>query len=520
MINTKTGSDLKKDIPAIDMQGISKNFGQVQANSEICFSVNSGEIHALLGENGSGKSTLMNILSGIYQPDAGIIHIYGNQVYLRSPRDSINLGIGMIHQHFKLVEHMTALENIMAGTGHGLKLRRREALARVQEFAARFDMEIEPGRLVSEMSVGEKQTVEILKVLYRGADILVLDEPTAVLTPQEIRKLFNIMGKMRSEGKAIIFISHKLNEVREMSDRITVLNKGRTVGTVTTSDLSVEELIEMMVGRKVDLSISRPYFKDEGSCLEVKDLTVRDIDEVVKLNDVSFTLRHGEILGVAGLAGSGQKELCETIAGLIKPVSGNINFHDTEIVGLSPREIIRLGVSMSFIPEDRLGMGLVASMDIADNIMLKDYAFHKGLMLNRKIARKKADAIVKQLDIQTPGIFHTVRKLSGGNIQKVILGREINLNPRLLITAYAVRGLDINSSHTIYDLLNEQKMKGVAVLYIGEDLDVLIDLCDRIMVMCQGEVTGIVDARKVTKDQLGLMMTGLKLDEINKEVSQ
>jgi simple sugar transport system ATP-binding protein len=510
---TKTGSDLRADVPAIDMQGICKAFGQVQANSDICFSVRKGEIHALLGENGSGKSTLMNILSGIYQPDAGSVHVYGQQVFFRSPRDSIKRGIGMIHQHFKLVEHMTALENIIAGTGQGLRLNKKQARIRISEFSEKFDMAVEPDRLVSDMSVGEKQAVEILKVLYRGADILVLDEPTAVLTPQEIRKLFKIMGRMREQGKAVVFISHKLNEVREMSDRITVLHKGRTVATVDTASLSADALIELMVGRKVDLAINRPRVVSDGVCLRVENLTVQDIDGVKKLDEVSFELNHGEILGVAGLAGSGQKELCETIAGLINPAAGSISFHDKNIVGLSPREIISLGISMSFIPEDRLGMGLVASMDIADNIMLKDYAFHKGPMLQRRIARKKADNIVKQLDIQTPGIFHTVSKLSGGNIQKVILGREINLNPKLLITAYAVRGLDINSSHTIYNLLNEQKMKGVAVLYIGEDLDVLLDLCDRVMVMCQGQVTGIADARKISKDQVGLMMTGLTYRE-------
>ena len=495
-------------VPAIAMAGICKLFGNVRANQDIWFTVRPGEIHALLGENGSGKSTLMNILSGIYQPDAGSITIHGKQVRFKSPRDSIAEGIGMIHQHFKLVENLTALENILAGTGSGMRLDRARAERKIRDYAERFGMEMDPGKRVSQMSVSEKQAVEIMKVLYRGSEILVLDEPTAVLTPQEIRHLFKILRRMRDEGHAIIFISHKLNEVLDLCDRVTVLRRGCTVGTEPISDVTANHLIELMVGHKVDLSIDRPPVVSQGVCLLVDDLTVHDAEGLAKLDKVTFDLRYGEILGVAGLAGSGQKELCESIAGLVPDVHGSIRFQGVEIIGKSPREIIRLGISMSFIPEDRLGMGLVASMDIADNIMLKDYAFHKGLFLDRKTAREKARLIIKQLSIHTPGIFHTVRKLSGGNIQKVILGREINLNPRLLITAYAVRGLDIHSSYTIYHLINEQKQKGVAVLYIGEDLDVLLELCDRILVLCNGKATGLVDARQATKEQIGLMMAG------------
>jgi simple sugar transport system ATP-binding protein len=499
--------------PAIAMHGISKTFATVKANEAISFSVAPGEIHALLGENGSGKSTLMNILSGIYLPDAGTIEIHGKRVVFRSPRDAMACGIGMIHQHFKLVENLTALDNIIAGTGRGLFFDRTAARAKVVALSEQFGMGIDPDRLVHSLSVSEKQTIEILKVLYRGSQILILDEPTAVLTPQEIDRLFTILSRMRDQGQAVVFISHKLNEVLSLSNRVTVLRQGRTIGTVQTTATSTTELVEMMVGRTVDLSIERPVVEGSGLCLEVQGLTVHDLEGVARLSQVSFQLRHGEILGVAGLSGSGQKELCETIAGLCTPSAGSIRFQGTEIIGKSPREIIQMGVSMSFIPEDRLGMGLVASMDIADNILLKDYAFHKGLFIDRKAARAKARRIVKQLDINTPGIFHTVRKLSGGNIQKVILGREINLSPRLLITAYAVRGLDIHSSYTIYGLINEQKQKDVAVLYIGEDLDVLLELCDRIMVLCNGDVTGIVDARTVSKEQIGLMMAGEHLSE-------
>jgi general nucleoside transport system ATP-binding protein len=496
--------------PAIEMEGISKAFGSVQANRDVRFTVRHGEIHALLGENGSGKSTLMNILSGIYMPDKGTIRLRGREVVFRSPKDSIELGIGMVHQHFKLVEPMTACDNISMGTGEGLLQARGKAVARIQEYSRRFGMPIDPDQKVSEMAVGEKQSVEIMKVLYRGADILVLDEPTAVLTPQEIAHLFAILRRMREEGASIVFISHKLNEVMDLCDRVTVLRKGETVGTVDVSDTTPRQLIEMMVGRAVDLEIERPPVGADGVCLDVHGLTVRDVLGVRKLDDVTFTLSHGEILGVAGLAGSGQKELCESIAGLLRPQSGRILFHDHDIIGRSPREIIRMGVSMSFIPEDRLGMGLVASMDIADNIMLKDYALYGGFLLDRPSARRKASSIVERLDISTPGIFHPVRKLSGGNIQKVILGREIDLSPKLLVTAYAVRGLDIHSSYTIYHLLNEQKRKGVAILYVGEDLDVLLELCDRILVLCGGRVTGVVDARTATKEDLGLMMTGLE----------
>jgi simple sugar transport system ATP-binding protein len=493
--------------PAIEMIDISKNFGSVKANDGVSFCVHKGEIHALLGENGSGKSTLMNILSGIYFPDNGIIKLNGKNVLFKSPKDSIKHGIGMVHQHFKLVENMTAGENCILGH-KGIFTQNSAAVKNLHDFALNYDINIDPDKVIRKMSVGEKQTVEILKVLYRGANILVLDEPTAVLTPQETEKLFVILRKMRNQGCSIIFISHKMNEVLDLCDRVTVLLKGKTVGTREIAKTNQNELVEMMVGKSIDLMIHRPRVISDGVCLEVKDLTVQDQTGFAKLANVSFSLSHGEILGVAGLAGSGQKELCEAIAGLARNVSGQILFHKNSIIGKAPREIIKMGISMSFIPEDRLGMGLVASMSITDNIMLKDYAFHPGIFLNKKSAREKAKEIIRRLEISTPGIFHAVRKLSGGNIQKVILGREINLNPKLLITAYAVRGLDINSSYTIYNLLNEQKVKGVAVLYIGEDLDVLLELCDRILVLSGGVVSGILDARTATKEQIGLMMSG------------
>lgn len=497
----------------IQLKDITKIFGTVVANNNVNLSVLKGEIHALLGENGSGKSTLMNMLSGIYTPDSGSIFIDGKEVHFGSPNDSIRMGIGMIHQHFKLVDVFSAKENIIAGQKGNFFIGGERLSKQIRNISQKYGFEIDPDKKIYNMSVSEKQTVEILKVLYRGADILILDEPTAVLTPQETQKLFVILKKMRDSGCAVIIITHKLNEVMEVSDRITVLRKGETVGTVNKADTNIKELTEMMVGRPVDLSIKRPDTSIGQPLLQVRNLTVLDEEKVKALDDVSFDVSSGEILGVAGVAGSGQKELCESIAGLYPVASGEILYKDENIVGKNARDIIRKGISMSFIPEDRLGMGLVASMDMVDNLILKEYQNHKGIFIDRDPAREKAENLIKKLDIKTPGIYHPVKQLSGGNIQKVLLGREIESNPNLLITAYPVRGLDIGASYTIYDLLNEQKSKGVAILYIGEDLDVLLELCDRILVLCGGKVTGIVNAKTACKEQLGLMMAGGDIEE-------
>ena len=499
--------------PAIELKGLSKVFGSIVANEDIDLTVHKGEILALLGEHGSGKTTLMNMLSGLYRPDAGEIFVGGKLVNIHSPHDAIALGIGMIHQHFKLVDVLSVQENIVMGTtGHFAN--QKKLNREIRQLCERFGLRIDPERKIYTLSVSEKQTVEILKVLYRGARTLVLDEPTAVLTPQEIRHLFDILRKMRQEGCAIIIITHKLNEVLEISDRVTILRKGRCVGTVKTAQTTARELTERMVGAAVDLSIHRPEPLRSAPMLDVHHLSVVSHEGVKKLDDVSFSIASGEILGVAGVAGSGQKELCEAIAGLQPIAGGAILCEHTSLEGLSPREIIRRGVSMSFIPEDRLGMGLVASMGMVDNMLLKEYQNQKGMFVNREPARRLANQLVEQLNISTPSVYTPVRKLSGGNVQKVLLGREIASDPRILITAYPVRGLDINSSMTIYRMLNQQKQKGVAVLFIGEDLDVLLELCDRIMVLCGGRVTGIVDAAGVTKEQLGLMMTGSTMEEV------
>ena len=505
---------MKKEI-VVDMQNISKAFGKVVANKEVNLKFYNGEIHSILGENGAGKSTLMNMLSGIYSPDSGSIFVKNEKVKFNLPKDSISKGISMIHQHFKLVDILTAKENIIAGQSGNFFINGKKLSKEIKEISDRYGIEISPDKKVYNMSVAEKQRLEILKVLYRGADILILDEPTAVLTPQETDRLFNIIRKMKDEGCSIIIITHKLNEVMEISDKITVLRKGEVIGTLLKEDTNPKELADMMVGRSVNLSIDRVETEDKKPILNVKNLYAMGEDNTLALDNLSFNIQSGEILGVAGVAGSGQRELCEVIAGLYPVLEGEIAYKDNNIIGKNPREIIKMGISMSFVPEDRLGMGLIASMDIVDNILLKEYQNQKGILLSRKPSRDKANKIVEKLNIATPDIRHPVRKLSGGNIQKVLLGREIETNPNLIITAYPARGLDIGAAYTVYDLLNEQKKKGVGILFIGEDLDVLMELCDRILVLCDGKITGIVQAENVTKEELGFMMAGEILSKRN-----
>ncbi|MGN1132886.1 MAG: ABC transporter ATP-binding protein [Oscillospiraceae bacterium] len=507
-------SDIKNQI-AVKCEGLTKTFGSVVANDNINFEVKYGEILALLGENGSGKTTLMNMLSGLYYPDKGSIYVGGEKVSITSPQDSIELGIGMIHQHFKLVDVFSARDNIITGTEG--KLKSKAAVDKeLNDISKSTGLEIDLNKKIYNMSVSEKQTVEIVKVLYRGAKVLILDEPTAVLTPQETEKLFKILRKMRDNGRAIIIITHKLNEVMSISDRVAILRKGHSVATVKTSETNEKELTELMVGKPVELSIDRPEPENVAPILNIVDLTVKKSDGSVALDDISFVINKGEILGIAGVAGSGQKELCETIAGLQKIEKGAVLYNKENIIGKNPEDIIKMGISMSFVPEDRLGMGLVASLGMTDNMLLKGYKNGKGPFVNRKPAKELAKRLVKKLDIKTPSIETPVRLLSGGNVQKVLIGREIESNPNLLITAYPVRGLDINSSYTIYHLLNEQKKKNAAVLFIGEDLDVLLELCDRILVLCHGKITGIAKASELTKEKIGMMMTGLTLEEVMK----
>jgi len=495
----------------VKLHNISKSFGTVQANKDVNFELRRGEILALLGENGSGKTTLMNMLSGIYYPDSGAIYVDGKEVIIRSPKDAFDLGIGMIHQHFKLVDVLTAAENIILGLKGSMFINRKKLANEIRDISAKYGFFLNPNKKIYDMSVSEKQKVEIVKVLYRGADVLILDEPTAVLTPQESDILFDMLRKMRDDGKAVIIITHKLNEVLALSDRVCILRKGELVGELQTKDATIQSLTEGMVGRAVDLKIQREAGALGDERIKVSFLTCLNEDGIKALDNVSFGLRAGEILGVAGIAGSGQKELCESITGLYPVDSGSILYNDgdtsNELTGLTPTDIAKKGVHLAFVPEDRLGMGLVAGLDMVDNMMLKSYHDTKGFLIDRKKPKDTAEKLIKSLEIVTPGVSTPVRRLSGGNVQKVLLGREIDSDPSVLVVAYPVRGLDINSSYTIYNLLNEERKAGVAVLFVGEDLDVLLELCDRILVLCGGRVSGIVDATTATKEELGMLMT-------------
>lgn len=575
---------------ALEMRGVSKYFGSVVANKNVNLKVYKGEILAVLGENGSGKTTLMNMISGIYFPDEGQTFVNGEEAVIRSPQDAFAYKIGMIHQHFKLVDVFTAAQNIVLGVKNepkpvddkknafskffakiGRKMesglyKKKEVAAQVKEIADKYGFEIDPNKKIYNMSVSEKQTVEIVKVLYRGANVLILDEPTAVLTPQETEKLFAVLRKMKEDGKSIIIITHKLNEVLAVSDRVAILRKGESVGEIATKDADENKLTELMVGKKVALNIERSTPENCEDRLEIKGLNLKNHDGVKVLDNVSFTAKSGEILGIAGIAGSGQKELLEAIAGLQKLESGDMIFHnpkkdkpvtffhkdlhrvkelakegafryengetvdftgktdkeikelvnagkvlfkEDEIIDLkdkTPLQIRELGIRLSFVPEDRLGMGLVGNMDIVDNMMLRSYRKGNSVFLDRSKPGKLADEIIEELEVVTPSAHTPVRKLSGGNVQKVLVGREIASAPKVLMAAYPVRGLDINSSYTIYNLLNKQKENGAAVIFVGEDLDVLIELCDRILVIGSGKVTGVVDGRTANKSEIGLLM--------------
>ncbi len=504
---------MNEKIPVLQLRHITKRFGdKVVANDDVSMDAYKGEILALLGENGSGKTTLMNMISGIYFPDEGEIFVNGKPVSINDPKDAFDLGIGMIHQHFKLIDVMTAAENITLGLSNEGKLNLKQTAQKINDICEKYGFEVDPNQKIYNMSVSQKQTVEIVKVLYRGADILILDEPTAVLTPQETDKLFKVLRNMKADGKTIIIITHKMHEVLDISDRVAILRKGKYICDYETKQASAQILTDAMVGHTVSLNIERPEPVDPKVRISVKNLTIRDKDGIVKIDDVSFDANSGEVLGIAGIAGSGQKELLEAIAGLQPVEKGTIEYVDEEgardnLIGKDPMEIANMGVSLSFVPEDRLGMGLVGNMDLSDNMMLRSFRSGKGIFTDRKSPHKLAEQVVEELDVNTPNVATPVRKLSGGNVQKILVGREIANAPKVLLTAYAVRGLDINSSYTIYDLINKQKKSGVAVVYVGEDLDVLLELCDKILVLCGGKVSGILDGKDADKATVGLMMT-------------
>ena len=505
---------------AVRLEHVTKTFGPVVANKDVSLGVRRGEILALLGENGSGKTTLMNMIAGIYFPDEGEIYVGDKAATIRSPRDALDLGIGMIHQHFKLVDVFSATENIALSMGSGEKFDLKKVHDKARAICEKYEFALDLDQKVYEMSVSQKQTLEIVKVLYRGADILILDEPTAVLTPQETEKLCSVIRNMKADGKAVIIITHKLHEVLSISDRVAILRKGEYVGDIATKDANEAKLTEMMVGEKVELNIERPEPVNPVKRLDIEHLTVRSAEGITVLDDASFPVYGGEILGIAGISGNGQKELLEAIAGLQPAESGaSIEYYapdaaaPVQLVGKSPKAIREAGIHLSFVPEDRLGMGLVGSMGMTDNMMLKSYGKGHSPIVDRKAPLALAETIKKELGVVTPDLNTPVSRLSGGNVQKVLVGRELAADPIVLMTAYAVRGLDINTSYTIYRLLNEQKKRGVAVIYVGEDLDVLLELCDRIVVLCGGKVNGILDGRKTTKEEVGLRMTNLVKEE-------
>ena len=494
-----------KNPEVLHFNNITKLFGDVVANDKISFSIKAGEIHALLGENGAGKSTLMNILNGIYQLDSGELLLADKTINVKSPKAAIDLGIGMIHQHFKLLENAKGLDNLLLGQVPGFWLNKKKALQKYQDLIKEFNLNIDLHKYVNEMSMGEKQILEILKVLAREPRILVFDEPTTVLTPQEIDNLFNIMIHLKNHGYSLIFITHKMSEVMKISDRVTVLRKGQYIKTLITTETNPRELTDLMVGHHTELKIKRLPVLYNESLLVLENVSVADQDNVEQLKGISFKVGKGEIVGIAGISGHGQKELCEAIVGMQKLKSGSIYFQGEDLSKYSVKEIIRKGIGMSFVPEDRLGMGLVAGMDIVDNIFLKDYQ-KLGFWLDKKNSEVKSEDLIKRLNINTTGKKEKISLMSGGNIQKVLVGRELATEPQLLITAYPVRGLDIATSYIIYDLINEQKTKGAGIIFISEDLEALIELSDRIVVLNHGAVSKIVKADETSKEELGYYM--------------
>jgi ABC-type uncharacterized transport system ATPase subunit len=495
---------------AISMKGISKRFPGVVANKHIDFDVRRGEIHALLGENGAGKTTLMKILTGLYQPDEGQVRIDGQAVTIRSPRDAIHLGIGMVHQHFMLVESHSVAENIILGLDEPrFVLNLGQVEKQIARLAEQYHLQVDPRARVWQLSVGEQQRVEILKALYRGARILVMDEPTAVLTPQEAGELFKTLRSMVSVGHTIVFISHKLGEVMSVADRITVLRRGEVVDTVAASETSREELARMMVGREVLFRLAKRESRPGEVVLEIDGLTALNDKGLVALKDVSLTVRHGEILGVAGVAGNGQRELAEAVVGIRSVIKGRILVDGTDLTNKPPRDAMERGVS--YIPADRIGAGLVINLSVAENLILKCYRkppICHGFFLDAEAISAHAEELVRDYDVTTPGIRTRTRLLSGGNLQKLILAREISSRPALMVAVYPTRGLDVGAIEAVRRLLLEERDAGGGILLISEDLDELLSMSDRIAVLYEGRVMGVRDSERASIEELGLMMAG------------
>jgi simple sugar transport system ATP-binding protein len=497
----------------LELHGITKRFPGVLANSNIDITLKEGDILALLGENGAGKTTLMNILYGLYKPDEGKIVVRGQEVEIQGPNDAIARGIGMVHQHFMLIPVMTVTENVMLGvepTRNGTFLDRAKVAERIREISEQYGLEVDPNSYIKDLPVGIQQRVEIIKVLYREADILILDEPTAVLTPQEVEGLFKILQTLNEKGKSIIFITHKLKEVMAIADQITVLRSGRVVGTVSPGEVNPEKLASMMVGRDVNLVVRKKPADPKETVLEVKDLFVRDERGNMTVKGVSLEVRKGEVLGIAGVQGNGQTELVYALTGLSQPVSGEISIVGKPLHRTSPRNILERGVA--HIPEDRQKHGLILSFPIFDNMMLCTYyesPFARGISLQEKAILSNATTLAKQFDVRTPSVLVPASSLSGGNQQKVIVAREFSRPIELLIASQPTRGLDVGSIEYIHNRIIEKRDEGTGVLLVSSELDEILALSDRIAVMYHGRIVDIVPAEKASKEYLGLLMAGI-----------
>jgi len=501
----------------LELQGITKRFPGVLANDKIDIALEEGDILALLGENGAGKTTLMNILYGLYKPDEGKIIVRGQEVEIQGPNDAIARGIGMVHQHFMLIPVMTVTENVMLGvepTRNRIFLDRAKVAARIREISEQYGLEVDPEAYIQDLPVGIQQRVEIIKVLYRQADILILDEPTAVLTPQEVEGLFKILQTLIEKGKSIIFITHKLKEVMAVADQITVLRGGRVVGTVAPQEVDPQKLASMMVGRDVNLVVTKKIAAPKEPVLEVRDLFVRDERENMTVKGVSFEVRKGEVLGVAGVQGNGQTELVYALTGLLQPVSGEVAIMGKPLRHSSPRNILERGIA--HIPEDRQKHGLVLSFPVHDNLILCTYyqrPFAGGFVLQEKTIFENAGKLVEQYDIRTPGISTSVSSLSGGNQQKVIVAREFSRPIELLIASQPTRGLDVGSIEYIHNRIIEKRDEGTGILVVSSELDEILALSDRIAVMYHGQIMDIIPAAEATRENLGLLMAGMKPSE-------
>jgi len=502
--------------PILELRGITKAFPGVLANDHIDLTLNQGEVLALLGENGAGKTTLMNILYGLCQPDSGSISVRGSAITIRDPQDAIVKGIGMVHQHFMLVPPLTVTENIMLGSEtlvRGIWLDRKGAAARIREISQTYGLAVDPGALVSTLPVGVQQRVEIIKVLYRNADILILDEPTAVLTPQEVEDLFGIIRNLLQQGCSLIFITHKLKEVLALADRIMVLRRGQVVGITTPAETNENELASMMVGREVQLTVSKAPAQPQEVVLDVQHLAVLDARRHLAVEDVSFQVRAGEIVGIAGVQGNGQTELVETLAGLRKPISGTVHIGGRDTTHAAPRTITECGVA--HVPEDRQREGLVLSFPVQDNLVLNTYyrqPYARGVVLQQDRIKSSAERLVQEYDVRTPSVDTPVSSLSGGNQQKVIVARELCRPIHLLIASQPTRGLDVGSIEYIHKRIVQERDHGAGILLISPELDEIIDLSDRIAVMYHGRIMAILPADGVTREQLGLLMAGVPLE--------